>query len=69
MEQLQEAPAGRPIAVASHHPVFSMGGIIHTPGDHIGQWKELVALFARHPGVKLCLSGHTHLADVAATTA
>lgn len=63
--ELREAPVGMPVAVASHHPVFSMGATIHSPGDHIGRWKELVALFARHPSVKLCLGGHSHLADVA----
>jgi 3',5'-cyclic AMP phosphodiesterase CpdA len=62
--ELAEAPASMPIAIASHHPIFSMGAMIHSPGDIIGRWKELVALFTRHPKVKLCLSGHSHLADV-----
>ncbi len=64
VRELKEAPAKMPIAVASHHPVFSMGATIHSPGDQIGRWRELVALFARHPNVKLCLGGHSHLADV-----
>jgi len=64
VRELQEAPTRMPIVVASHHPVFSMGATIHSPGDQIGRWKELVALFARHPNVKLCLGGHSHLADV-----
>lgn len=64
VHELDNAPPGTPVAICSHQPVFSMGAMIHSPGDHIGRWRELVALFAKHPNVKLCLSGHTHLADV-----
>lgn len=61
--ELEVVPIRTPIAVLSHHPIFSMGAMVHSQGDHIGNWKELVALFAKHPNVKLCLSGHTHLYD------
>ena len=40
-----------------------MGAMVNSPGDHIAGWKDLIALFVRHPNVKLCLSGHTHLFD------
>ncbi|MCA1996546.1 MAG: metallophosphoesterase [Armatimonadetes bacterium] len=62
--QLRTTPVTVPIAIVSHHPIFSMGAMVNSPGDLIGRWRELVALFTRHPNVKLCLSGHTHLADV-----
>lgn len=64
VSQLRTTPATTPIAIVSHHPIFSMGAMVNSPGDVIGRWRELVALFAKHPNVKLCLSGHTHLADV-----
>ena len=64
-KELASTPTNTPIAIVSHHPIFSMGAVLHSPGDFIGNWKELVALFVAHPNVKLCLSGHVHLFDKA----
>lgn len=64
VRELTNTPPKTPVAICSHQPIFSMGAMIHSPGDHIGRWRELIALFAKCPNVKLCLSGHTHLADV-----
>lgn len=63
-QELDKADASKtPVAILSHQPIFSMGAMVNSPGDHIGNWKGLVALFVKHPNVKLCLSGHTHLYD------
>lgn len=61
----KELSVTNPVAVVSHHPIVSVGSMVHSPGDIIGNWKGLVALFVKHPNVKLCLSGHTHLFDKA----
>jgi len=54
-----------PVAVVSHQPIFSVGAALHYPGDFIGNWKGLMALFVKYPNVKLSLSGHVHLFDKA----
>ncbi|MFN3683409.1 MAG: metallophosphoesterase family protein [Fimbriimonadaceae bacterium] len=64
VSQLRTTPAATPIAIVSHHPIFSMGALVDGGGELIGRWRDLVALFAKHRNVKLCLSGHTHLADL-----
>jgi 3',5'-cyclic-AMP phosphodiesterase len=53
------------VTVVSHQPIFSVGAMVHSPGDFIGNWKGLIALFVKHPNVKLCLGGHVHLFDKA----
>lgn len=64
VQELDQADANKtPVAILSHQPIFSMGAMVNSPGDHIGNWKGLVALFVKHSSVKLCLSGHTHLYD------
>jgi 3',5'-cyclic AMP phosphodiesterase CpdA len=66
IQELDKADTKKtPVAILSHQPIFSMGAMVNSPGDHIGNWKGLVALFVKHPSVKLCLSGHTHLYDQA----
>ena len=72
------AGEGKPVMVLSHIPVFSitpfMAGKPEASPDGrrdttIGQggmhtdWPELKALFREHGGVKLAVSGHTHLVD------
>ena len=52
-----------PIAILSHQPIFSMGAATYYPNDFIAGWKGLIDKFIKHPNVKLCLSGHTHLYD------
>lgn len=71
-QQLEQAPASTPVCVLSHIPLLTatlmvednivnrwefLGGDMHTD---VG---ALTTLFARHPNVKLCLSGHIHLRD------
>ena len=70
---LRDAPAEQPIMIVSHIPIFSVtplvwdsnergdtvvsGALLHT--DRL----KLKNLFAHHPNVKLCVSGHMHLLD------
>ena len=65
VKDLSNVSSNKPVVVLSHQPIFSMGAMIHSPGDIIGKWKDLVALFVKYPNVKLCMSGHTHLYDQA----
>lgn len=62
-KELSSTPATNPIAIASHQPIFSAGALVHSPGDILGNWKTMVALFVKHPNVKLCIAGHVHLYD------
>lgn len=64
-----------PVCIVSHVPMLSVTGAIYDNGrmrDHHwqipGDWMHtdafaLQALFAAHPNVRLCLSGHMHLRD------
>jgi 3',5'-cyclic-AMP phosphodiesterase len=70
---LRDTPKTSPVLVLSHIPIISAsailwadqkqnnfqlgGGLMHT--DCV----KLKELFAKHPNVKLCLSGHLHLVD------
>ncbi len=70
---LAATPADRPIVIISHIPILTVGDITWSrelskqPIGHqmlVHQDRaELMALFAKHPNVKLCLSGHTHLTE------
>jgi hypothetical protein len=70
---LRDTPATMPVFVVSHVPILGVtslfwgknftdslrveGAVLHT--DHV----RIKDLFARFPNVKLCASGHTHLAE------
>jgi 3',5'-cyclic-AMP phosphodiesterase len=73
--ELTSIPATTPIMVVSHIPILSMTSafFLRKP-DHNSDWTiqrnlmhsdglQLQQLFLKHPNVKLCLSGHTHLVD------
>ena len=71
--ELNTTPAEMPVCVLSHIPLLSatlmvddqtavnkwevLGGDMHT------DITKIIALFYKHPNVKLCLSGHIHLRD------
>jgi 3',5'-cyclic AMP phosphodiesterase CpdA len=71
--ELNTTPADMPVCVLSHIPLLSatlmvddqtavnrwevLGGDMHT------DISTIIALFYKHPNVKLCLSGHIHLRD------
>lgn len=63
VKELETVPATTPVAILSHQPILSVGADLHSPGDIIARRGQLVALFAKHRNVKLCLSGHVHLYD------
>jgi len=71
---LKSTPAGLQVCIVSHIPILGvcvfMDGELEKDGhwDVPAAWMHLDArrlkdLFARHPQVKLCLSGHIHLVD------
>jgi 3',5'-cyclic AMP phosphodiesterase CpdA len=70
---LADTPNGTPIVIVSHIPILTVGDITWSrelskqPIAHqmlVHQDRaELMQLFANHPNIKLCLSGHTHLTE------
>ena len=73
--ELNTVPAATPIAIVSHIPILSMtSAFFMRRQEHNADWTiqrnlmhadglQLQQLFLKHPNVKLCLSGHTHLVD------
>lgn len=62
VKDLQQLPAGTPTLVMSHYPILGVTPILVGGGhsDH----QQLKTLFFQHRDkVKVCLSGHNHLAD------
>lgn len=73
-EQLKNAPESTPVCVASHIPILAACAYFDGENEKSGNWnvpgawmhvdaRRIKTLFARHPNVRLCLSGHIHLAD------
>jgi 3',5'-cyclic-AMP phosphodiesterase len=70
---LRDTPATLPVLVLSHIPILSVttilwakeeeGGLTVNPSLMHRDCVEIKSLFARHPNVKVCLSGHMHLID------
>jgi 3',5'-cyclic AMP phosphodiesterase CpdA len=70
---LGETPAEQPVFVVSHVPILSITPLLWAPYQYnnfqVGSWimhsdcLKLKELFAKHPQVKICVSGHTHLVD------
>jgi len=70
---LDALPADKPTLIISHIPILTVGSVgwsrqlAKQPVAHkmlIHQDRaELLKLFRKHPNVKLCLSGHTHLTE------
>ena len=74
VKDLAGVPAGRPILVLSHVPIAAICSFFDGPNERPSGWhvsgtlmhtdaRRLKDLF-RHHNIKLCLSGHIHLADV-----
>ena len=72
-QQLKAAPANQPVVILSHIPILTVGDVGwsrelaaqpmgHKMLSHVDKG-ELLQLFRKHPNVKLCLSGHTHLTE------
>ena len=73
-EDLAQAPADRPVLVLSHIPIITVTSFFDGNNEKTGNWvipgswmhidaRRIKDLFSKHPNVKLCLSGHEHLAD------
>ena len=71
---LAAVPAGTPVLVLSHIPILSAAALMDEGRVRDGDWvlpgadmhvdaKRLKGLFRRRPAVKVCLSGHLHLAE------
>lgn len=74
-DKLGAIPDTRPICIVSHIPILSACAYFDGENEKNLDWvvpgswmhidaRRLKDLFHRHPNVKLCLSGHMHLADV-----
>lgn len=71
---LEATPASTPICVLSHIPILSACVFFDEDLESTGSWvipgawthidaRRIKNLFYRHKNVKICLSGHVHLAD------
>lgn len=73
-KDLANTPADRPVLVLSHIPILTVTSFFDGNNEKTGNWvvpgawmhidaRRIKDLFAKHPNVKLCLSGHEHLVD------
>jgi 3',5'-cyclic AMP phosphodiesterase CpdA len=71
---LAAVPAATPVCILSHIPILSACVFFDNDLESTGSWvvpgawthidaRRLKDLFRKHPNVKVCLSGHVHLAD------
>lgn len=73
-QDLASTPKATPVVVYSHLPILHVCWMrmqkpdedmkyIMGPHGSLGDARRVIDLFAKHPNVKLCLSGHIHLLD------
>lgn len=73
-DDLQRTAPETPVLVVSHIPIMAACAYFHGKNEQSGDWqvpgawvhidaRRIKDLFRFHPNVKLCLSGHMHLAD------
>lgn len=73
-KDLAAVKAGTPVLVMSHIPILSAAAFFDGENAKSGDWRvpgawmhidaaKIKDLFAKHPNVKVCLSGHLHLVD------
>jgi 3',5'-cyclic AMP phosphodiesterase CpdA len=73
-DELARTDAKTPVLVVSHIPILAAAAFLDGNREESGDWQVPAAwmhidlrrikdLFARHPNVKVCLSGHLHLVD------
>ena len=71
---LKATPKTKPVLVLSHIPILTVCAYFDGDNEKSGDWlvpgawmhndaRRIKDLFARHPNLKLCLSGHIHLRD------
>ncbi|MFI5151487.1 MAG: metallophosphoesterase family protein [Bacteroidia bacterium] len=72
--ELALTPPEHFICIIAHVPILAMCTLFNEFNKQSGHWRiptnilhddaeELIALFAKYPAVKACLSGHIHLVD------
>ncbi|MBL7977646.1 MAG: metallophosphoesterase [Bacteroidetes Order II. Incertae sedis bacterium] len=73
-QTLVATPAERHLCIISHIPILSATVLFDGDNEQQGGWqipdgwmhqdaRRIKNLFSRHPNVRVCLSGHTHLVD------
>ncbi|MBL8047162.1 MAG: metallophosphoesterase [Chthonomonas sp.] len=73
-DDLAKTPKTTPIFVLSHIPILAVCSMFDGENEKTGNWvipgawmhidaRRIKDLFAKHPNVKLCVSGHEHLHD------
>ena len=73
-KDLAQTPKDTPILVLSHIPIITVTSFFDGNNEKTGNWvipgswmhidaRRIKDLFAKHPNVRLCLSGHEHLVD------
>ena len=74
-QELKQVPADKFICLVSHIPILSIcAGLFFNKNESNGDLKiqrnlmhtdflELKKIFAQHPNIKVCISGHIHLQD------
>lgn len=73
---LAATPRSTPVMVVSHIPILGVSPYFDGDNEKSGNWqvpgawmhidaRKIKDLFRKHPNVKLCLSGHIHLIDMA----
>lgn len=74
--ELAATPAGRPVCIVSHIPILAPCAFFDGENEKSGDWRvpgswmhidarAIKDVFHRHGNVRLCLSGHMHLGDIA----
>ncbi len=71
---LERTSPTKPVIIVSHIPIFAVCCFIDGNNEKTGNWvvpgswmhidaRRIKDLFAKHPNVKICVSGHEHLTD------
>jgi Icc protein len=71
---LASVPSTTPILILSHIPILGVCPFLDGPNEESGDWivpgqwmhidaRRILELFRNHRNIRLCLSGHIHLAD------
>jgi 3',5'-cyclic-AMP phosphodiesterase len=73
-QDLASTPKSTPVCIVSHVPILSTAALFFGPGERSGHWyvpsslmhidaRWIKDLLVKNPNVKVCLSGHIHMAD------
>lgn len=73
-DDLANTPKDMPVFVVSHIPIIAVCSMFDGENEKTGNWvipgawvhidaRRIKDLFAKHPNVKMCISGHEHLLD------